>query len=292
VGIRSSAETASWRLREAAEEAKWGAEERILWRGTDAARAAAGRGSKVARAVAGRGSVAARAAHWRAHRATRPLHRLIQTRFAWPLADRLEDYGTATRTAVTTTVVAAALGAAVAGASLAGPDSEQGAAGADTILAATGDSAEPASLLGVTPDFDQVAGAEDAKAAAATPVAAEAVPATPDPPPADAPEPALVAWDFAQAFVRYEVGKADEETAATFAAVAEKPLAEALTDEPPRLPESADVPKAEVLNVVLGPREGKEMEVSVSLLRLEAASELRLTLEQSPKGWRVTEVRG
>jgi hypothetical protein len=279
-------------VREAAEEAAWSAQERILWRGSDAARTAAGRSSKAARAVAGRGSDAARAAQWRAHRATRPLHRLIQTRFAWPLADRLEDYGTAARTAITTTAVVAALGAAVAGATLAAPDSEQGASDAGTILAATGDSAEPASLSGVTPDFDKAVGADAAKPAAATPVAAKAVPATPDPPPADAPEPALVAWDFAQAFVRYEVGKADDETAATFAAVADKPLAEALTDEPPRLPESADVPKAEVLNVVLGPREDKEMEVSISLLRLEAASELRLTLEQSPKGWRVTEVRG
>ena len=44
----------------------------------------------------------------RAQRAVAPLQRRVQTRLVWPLADRLEDYGTGTRTAFATLAAAAA----------------------------------------------------------------------------------------------------------------------------------------------------------------------------------------
>ena len=126
--------------------------------------------------------------------------------------------------------------------------------------------------------------------------AAKAVdPASPpkevQPPPADAP-PEQVAAAFAEAFVQYEVGEVNDGTTATFEAVAEKPLFQSLAEDPPRLPAGTEVPKAEVKNVVLSEREGKQVEASISLVRLEAASELRLTLQDTPDGWQVVGVRG
>jgi hypothetical protein len=79
---------------------------------------------------------------------------------------------------------------------------------------------------------------------------------------------------------------------ASFDATATGPLADSLGTSPPRLPEGTKVPKAKVLNVVLGARQGKEVTASVSLLRLQAASELRLTLREVKKGWRVAGVLG
>ena len=52
------------------------------------------------------------------------------------------------------------------------------------------------------------------------------------------------------------------------------------------------MPEAQVLNVVLGEQTGKEMTASVSLVRLQAASELRLTLQETEQGWRVAGVLG
>jgi hypothetical protein len=52
------------------------------------------------------------------------------------------------------------------------------------------------------------------------------------------------------------------------------------------------VPEAKVLNVVLGERQGEELEVSVSLVRMQATSELRLTLRHTPEGWLVARVLG
>ena len=46
------------------------------------------------------------------------------------------------------------------------------------------------------------------------------------------------------------------------------------------------------MNVVLSEPDGKQVEASVSLLRLRAASELRLTLQAYPEGWQVVGVRG
>lgn len=260
MGFKLSTEDARWGIREAA----WGFEERVLWRGSDATKSALRR----------------------ATRAVEPLQRLVQTRLVWPLADRLEDYGTGTRTALATLGVVAALGAAAAGSRLAAgsdPAGEPVAAAAATPQVP----AEIANLRGVTPDFaaDAEAGAKAAPAAG---------PAAPPPDAAVGPDapPDRVAWRFARAFVMYEVGKADKDAVAAFRETATGPLAKSLGTDPPRLPAGTKVPQAKVLNVVLGAERRKEMTVSVSLLRLEAASELRLTLREGKKGWRVAGVLG
>lgn len=278
MSIRTSAEDASWALREAA----WDFEERLLWRGSDTARGAA-RGFE--ERVLWPGSWKARRAIARALKAVEPLHRLIQTRIWWPLGDRLEDYGVATRTALATAAVAAAVAAGSAGAMLASGGESPSAAPplAEAVpVAQVSDSGQ--ALRGVTPDF---AADESAKVAGQVP--------PPPPPPGEvkptAP-PARIALGFAQAFVQYEIGEVDEQTAATFASTADPALAQSLSTDPPRLPAGNEVPKARVLNVVLAEPKGKEVVASVSLLRLKAASELRLTLRNTADGWRVVEVLG
>ncbi len=258
MSIKLSAEDARWGIREAA----WTVEERVLWRASDASRAALRR----------------------ALRAVAPLQRLIQTKLVWPLTDRLDDYGAAGRTAFATVGVVVALGAGAAGVMVAGSGEVSPApAAAAAVVPQASD--QGASLQGVPPDF--VADPNASTTTAAT---------KPAPPPTDgeesATEPGPVAWDFARAFVQYEVGEVDDEAVKTFSESATKPLATALSDNPPRLPEGAKVPEAEVLNVVLGKPDGKQMTASVSLLRLEAASELRLTLHETDKGWRVAGVLG
>jgi hypothetical protein len=52
------------------------------------------------------------------------------------------------------------------------------------------------------------------------------------------------------------------------------------------------VPKARVLNVVLGDATKQQMTASVSLVRLRAMSELRLTLTHEGAQWRVAQVLG
>ena len=196
MNIRVSAEDATWTLREAA----WGLEEKVLWQGSDAAQRALDR----------------------AQRSTAPLQRLIETKLAWPLADALRERGTAARAGIATAAVAAAVAAGAAGAIVA-PDHDPSrrdtaASLASATAAAT---ASVPVLKGATPDFE----VGDVKVAAAP--APAAVPSAP---------PARVAWQFADAFVRYEIGKIDERTAAGFAATATPPLAKSLSEEPPRLP--------------------------------------------------------
>jgi hypothetical protein len=258
MGIKLSTEDARWGVREVA----WNVEERVLWRASDASRSA------IRRAL----------------RAIQPLQRLIQTKLVWPLGDRLEDYGTVARTGLATLGVVAALGAAYAGSQLAaGPGSPAQPLTASTLAAESADAS--INLRGVTPDF---AGDPSVKAATAVkpspPAGAEA--AGPDAPPDQ------VAWRFAQAFVAYEVGKVNKDDVESFKATATAPLAKSLGTDPPRLPQGTKVPQAKVLNVVLGAETGKETTASVSLLRLQAASELRLTLRESKKGWRVAGVLG
>jgi len=258
VSIKHSADDARWGIREAA----WNVEERVLWRASDASRAAL----------------------QRALRAVAPLQRLIQTKLVWPLSDRLDDHGAGTRTALATLGVTAALGAGAAGAITAGSDqATPAAAAAQALVPQPGDLG--ASLQGVPPDFVADPNASTTTAAA-----------KPAPPPSEPSEaaalPGNVAWNFAQAFVQYEVGEVDEKAEQTFKSSATKPLASALSMNPPRLPEGAKVPEAEILNVVLGKKAGKQMTASVSLVRLQAASELRLTLQETDEGWRVAGVLG
>ena len=102
------------------------------------------------------------------------------------------------------------------------------------------------------------------------------------------------AKDFAGAFVLYEVGRTNATVKQTFADTSTPALAKALKDRPPRQPGSVKVPTAKVQNIVLSPpnKDGDQIEASVSLLRLGALSELRLTLVQRHGAWVVSEVRG
>jgi hypothetical protein len=253
VNLKVSAETAGWTVREAA----WGLEEKVLWRGSDAAQRALDR----------------------AQRSTAPLQRLIETKLAWPLADALRGRGTAARAGIAGAAVAAALAAGTAGAILA-PDHDpsQPDTAANLASATAAATASVPVLQGAKPDFE--VGKVKVAAAAAGPAALPSAP------------PAKVAWQFADSFVRYEVGKLDERTAAGFAATATPPLVKSLSEEPPRLPAGTKVPKAKVLNVVLADRTPEQITASVSIVRLRTISEVRLTLQHTKDGWRVSGVLG
>jgi hypothetical protein len=247
------AENADWAIREAT----WSFEERVLWRGSDASREALDRASA----------------------AIRPLQRLIQTRLTWPLSDALRQRSARTRAVLAASTAALAIAAGAAGA-ISAPDHHTG--GATTAAPAVASSlavptaAHTPVLQGVTPRFQP----GHAKPA---PVQAPAKPSAP---------PAQVAWQFAQAFVGYEIGHGGDQVDQAFAATATKPLAKALAADPPRLPAKAKVPQARVLNVVLGAKAKTQVTASVSLVRLRAISELRLTLTNSGDGWRVAQVLG
>ncbi|HET6570273.1 MAG TPA: hypothetical protein VFG58_02160 [Solirubrobacterales bacterium] len=102
-----------------------------------------------------------------------------------------------------------------------------------------------------------------------------------------------VARRFSEAFVFYEIGKKPARAKTVFGETATEQLAEALQERPPRLPSNGKVPKAKVLNLVAGPRFGKQYTVSVSLLRVGVTSELRITLQKEEDGeWRVAQILG
>jgi hypothetical protein len=275
MNIKVSAEDASWSIREAvwdfeerylwrssaaARETAWGIEERVLWRGSDAARWA---GSRLARPL-------------------RPLQRVIETKVTWPIADALRQSGTATRAGIATAAVSAAVVAGAAGA-MTGAGGEQADPSSPAPLAnvPVAQTSAPA-LQGATPHFE----VGDTKVSAPAPAPVPAVVADPDAPPDK------VALRFSQAFVQYEVGNVGDQTAAAFAATATPALAQSLATTPPRLPAGTKVPQAKVLNVVLADPEKDLVTASVSLVRLRTVSEIRLTLQHTPKGWHVAEVLG
>jgi hypothetical protein len=236
-------------------EAVWGVEERVLWRGAD-----------VARDV-----------HWRAHRRVAPLQRLVQTKLTWPLADALRDRSEGARAAIAASAAIVAMAAATTGAIKADHPAAQPGPPAPiaSVVAATPQSTDASVLAGVTPQFQP--GHADVPSAP---------PAKPSAPPAQ------VSWQFAQAFVSYEVGQSGKGTAAAFEQTATKPLAKALANDPPRLPANGKVPKARVLNVVLGTATKDQITASVSLVRLRAISEIRLILTRAGDDWRVAQVLG
>jgi hypothetical protein len=102
------------------------------------------------------------------------------------------------------------------------------------------------------------------------------------------------AKDFSGAFVLYEVGRNSPKVQKAFATTATPALAKALKDRPPSQPGSVKVPTAKVQNIVLSPatKNGTKVEASVSLLRLGAVSELRLSLVKKDGNWLISEVRG
>jgi hypothetical protein len=252
MNIRVSADRAGWSIREAA----WDFEEGVLWRGSDVARGALDRASD----------------------RLAPLQRLIQTKLTWPLGDAYRARGRTARTAIAASAAAVAIAAGTAGAVMApagSPSHQAAAAPPVTAAVATAPAEETTLLQGVTPDFR--AGNDPAPSAAPTKPTAK---------------PAQVAWGFAQAFVAYEVGRSNDKTTAVFAETATKPLAKALAKDPPRLPAKAKVPQARVLNVVLGDAGKQQVTASVSLVRMRAISEIRLTLTKDGNDWRVAQVLG
>jgi hypothetical protein len=109
-----------------------------------------------------------------------------------------------------------------------------------------------------------------------------------------------VARRFADAFVLYEIGKTSAHVRKAIAETASPDLAKALLRRPPRLPSNVKVPKARVLNIVVGPTHGDTYTVSASLLRVGVTSELRLDMKRVPQesggerelAWQVTDVTG
>jgi hypothetical protein len=253
VNFRASTEDAGWTIREAA----WGFEEKVLWRGGDATRGAVDR---VGRFLS-------------------PLQRLIQTRLTWPLSDAWRERGRATRAALAggaAAVAIAAGGAGVLSASQHNPAHHTALLPPATVTPVP-HRAGTAVLQGVTPTFQP---SSSQAAPPAPPASKPTVPA------------AQVAWSFAQGFVAYEVGRTGPRTNAVFATTATKQLAKALAADPPRLPAKGKVPRARVLNVVLGQATKNQISASVSLVRLRATSELRLTLTKTGDQWRVAQVLG
>jgi hypothetical protein len=253
MNIRISAEDASWTIREAA----WGVEEKVLWRGSDVTHDALARaGRKMA-----------------------PLQRLIQTRFVWPASDALGERSRRSKAAIAAGAATLAI-AAAAGGALSAADHPSGSPGRAAAVASAPAAAPHGihltALQGVTPKIQ----------------AGHAAPAPPQPPAESAAPPENVAWQFAQAFVGYEVGNSTKKTGSTFADTATKPLVKSLAADPPRLPASGKVPQARVLNVVLGSATKKQVTASVSLVRLRAISEVRLTLTKTGDQWRVAQVLG
>jgi hypothetical protein len=268
----ASGEDAGWTLREAA----WQLEERFLWKGGDLARTAL----------------------FRTRRLTRPVQRVVQTRLTWPLADVLADSSDWTKAAVA--AGAATLAIAAGGAGIitathqeAGPHHLASAKVADSFVS------HPSVLQGVTPEF---APGKSAAASATTAPGTATTAATPTAPTASTPttaatakpDPAAsqVASQFSQAFVAYEVGRSSKKTTSAFADTATKQLQQSLAKDPPRLPAKGKVPQAQVVNVVLADANPNQVTASVSLLRLKATSELRLTLVKAGKNWRVAQVLG
>jgi hypothetical protein len=206
-----------------------------------------------------------------------PLQRLIRTRLTWPVAAALRERSGRTRVAIAAGAATVAVAAGVGGAIIAAdhPAAHVAAPPAASLTAASHGSGATA-LQGVTPQIQ----------------AGHAEPAPAQPPTKASAPPTQVAWQFAQAFVGYEVGRSSKKTDAAFAATATKPLVKSLGADPPRLPAGGKVPEARVLNVVLGTAGKEQVTASVSLVRLRAISEVRLTLTKTGDEWRVAQVLG
>ena len=154
---------------------------------------------------------------------------------------------------------------------------------ADAAKASGADAAKGSEAAGSS---TATAAADPSSASTSSATAAKVVPA--------GPAATKVAQRFAGAFVLYETGKDTDEVREAFAATATPQLTHQLLQRPPRQPANVKVPKAKVLNVVAGPRQGNTYTLSVSLLRVGITSELRLTMERDEKTgeWQVTDVLG
>lgn len=247
------------------------------------------------------------------------LYWALEDRLLWRLQERAGDWEPPGRVAGAGALAAVAVAAVLVGVLwLSGGEAPRERAGAPAKVAIVPPQPpaererEPA-LQGIPPSFGVEEGVGVARAdagpkravSAAAPDDGEAATAGDSPAEASAsasasarkPVPAgpaamKVARRFSEAFVFYEIGEREERAKTVFGETTTPRLAEALSERPPRQPESAEVPKARVVNLVPGPRAGKAYTVSVSLLRVGLTSELRLELRKQQGEWRVTDVRG
>jgi hypothetical protein len=257
-------------------------------------------------------------------RATWPLRKLIwlvEEKMIWPLADAIRGRGAHAapapvdsaptrrpdvRIALATVGAAAVVGVGIAafvgsngpGSASTAPDTPPTtSASLPNALPGKAEGEQPSTLQGVAPNFEaSKSGASKASATTDTQVSplkgTNEKPSSIPPGATDDTTALHTARDFAGAFVLYEVGKSNPAVKRTFFRTATPALARALRDRPPRLPDSVKVPVAKVRNVVLGARHAREVDASVSLLRLGDLSELRLTLTKRHGVWAVNEVRG
>lgn len=240
----------------------------------------------------------------------------VEKHFLWPVADTFKRVANSFSyrsplayigTTMLLTLTGAAIGAAVYFHNEAdNPPAVTAQAPVDpeTVIAATPTPPPPATVVpenkakaddtlkGVVPDFenssdtttsDKGSGSDqtDKPKLPATVVKPTKVPDSP---------PLKVAHNFAETFVDYEVGK--QGVARDFQKTATTKLSKELKADPPRQPSNGKIPKATVMNVLKGKKKAGKLDVSVSLMRSGATSELRLALTQEKNKWLVSEVRG
>jgi hypothetical protein len=299
VTMRGVFESATWPLRKLA----WLIEEKVLWRVADALRRrpAYSPSDSDSAYIPAQTDLTHSPPHAEAVTAAGPVARAEPTfpRLRPPLRDL----------SIALATVAVAIGAGIGIATMLGDDdgTQRPSASAPAPWSEAASESRPdtgpATLQGVAPDFEGSSkSAESSAGAAATDTHASPLQGTNAKPSSIPPGVARnitamnSARDFAGAFVLYEVGESNAEVRKAFARTATPSLAKALQDRPPRLPDSVRVPTAKVQNVVLGTPIGgenaRQLEASVSLLRLGDISELRLTLSLRDGDWLVSEVRG
>ncbi len=205
----------------------------------------------------------------------------LERRLAAPLIAALLKQSNRARMAMAAGLGATAI-AAVAVGVLVVSGGEPSDSRAEPVRAADLTGAGAPELEGVAPDF-RPKGDESAQPPA-KPVSTDSGGASP--------QAISNARRFAGAFLDYEVGRNGKAVADTLTETSTPALGRALKHRPPRLPSDGKVPRARLLNVLAGPRRKREVEVSVAIMRLGAASELRLTMSRANSGWLVSEVRG
>lgn len=275
-GQQSAVATAAGPVREVA----WAVEERVVWGAADLLRGVFD------------------AVKWFFER----LAWTVERRLVWPVQEGIGDSSPPLRAAGATAAVVVAIGAALLGLALASdkPGSPsttvavQTAAPTTAVQPVAHAAPPPEVLRGAAPNFTPLPA--EARASATEAAAPEPSAKASEAKVAETPGPAAleVARRFAAAFVLYETGRGSSDVRTAFGETATPRLAEALLKRPPRLPATVEVPKAKVLNLVPGPREGDTYTVSVSLLRVGVTSELRIDMRREAKSgdWRVTDVLG
>jgi hypothetical protein len=268
----------------------------------------------------------------------RPFQRIawaVEKYLVWPIQEETDGWSRGTRAWTVMALVLLAAGGVAAGIAISDPSS--GATDVPTLAGPQGTSAaahhaavKPSGpvLEGVAPTFKPAGGTGSEKSSGGEEVissnpggatdggegvAAAGAKAANEPAPADSesgvaangpevagPAAIKVARRFADAFVLYEIGKTNAHVKKAFAETASPDLAKALLRRPPRLPSNVKVPKARVLNIVVGPTHGDTYTVSASLLRVGVTSELRLDMKRVPQDsggekelvWQVSDVTG